>query len=73
MRVAEKRWGEVSIRKQGERKNRFDASKSFSVLSSNGEYDIDDLKEILEIAVNLTEVYEFKELKSKLKSMEALK
>ena len=55
MRVTEKRWGEVTVKKQGQGKNRFDQTKSFSVEQSPFECDIDQLKELLKIVVNLTQ------------------
>ena len=66
MKVANKRWGEVTIKKQGEEKNKFDQTKSFSIVNSNYEYSIEELKEIFEITTNLTEKYTFKDLKKKL-------
>jgi len=66
MRVDTGRWGEVTIKKQGEKKNKFDQTKSFSISNSNYEYSIEELKEIMEIVVNLTEKYTFKDLKKKL-------
>ena len=63
MRVSTKRWGEVTIKKQGEKKNKFDQTKSFSIINSINEYSIEELKEIMEIVVNLTEKYSYKELK----------
>ena len=66
MKVANKRWGEVSIKKQGEKKNKFDQTKSFSIVNSNYEYSIEELKDIFEITTNLTEKHTFKDLKRKL-------
>jgi len=63
MRVADKRWGEVTIKKQGEEKNKFDKTKSFSIIKSKNEYTIEQLKEILEIVTDLTDKYEFGELR----------
>lgn len=62
MRVADKRWGEVTIKKQGEEKNKFDLTKSFSIDRSKNEYSIEQLKEILQIATDLTDKYKFEEL-----------
>jgi hypothetical protein len=31
MKIAQKRWGEVTIKKQGDKKNKFDKTLSFSV------------------------------------------
>lgn len=69
MRVVDKRWGEVTIKKQGEEKNKFDKSKSFSIIKSKNEYTTEQLKEILQIATNLTDKYKFEEL---LKHLEKL-
>jgi len=63
MRVASKRWGEVTIKKQGDRKNKFDQTKSFSIMESDYKYTIDELKDIFQIVTNLTEKYPFKDLK----------
>ncbi len=66
MKVDNGRWGEVTIKKQGEKKNKFDSTKSFSVINSEYEYSIEELKEIFEIATNLTEIYTFNDLKKEL-------
>ena len=66
MRVDTGRWGEVTIKKQGEKKNKFDQTKSFSIINSNNNYSIEKLKEIFEIMTNLSEKYTFKDLKNKL-------
>jgi hypothetical protein len=66
MRVDTGRWGEVTIKKQGERKNKFDQTKSFSIINSKFEYSIEELKEIYEITTYITEKYTFKDLKNKL-------
>ena len=63
MRVDGKRWGEITIKKQGNGKNVFDCTRSFSILSSRNHYDISQLKEIYMIATNLTEKYSFEDLK----------
>jgi len=70
MRVADKRWGEVSIKKQGEVKNRFDKSKSFSILKSKNEYSIDQLTEIYQLITNLTDDFKFEELKEILQNLD---
>ena len=69
MRVANKRWGEVTIKKQGEEKNRFDKTKSFSIIKSKNEYTLEQLKEIFEIVTNLTDNYTFEELGRILKDL----
>lgn len=69
MRVATKRWGEITIKKQGEMKNKFDKTTSFSILNSNNGYDVFKLKELFMLIVNLTDKYSFKELKSKLEQL----
>jgi len=63
MRVDTGRWGEVTIKKQGEKKNKFDQTKSFSISNSNYNYSIEELKDIFESITNLTEKYSYKELK----------
>ena len=69
MRVANKRWGEVTIKKQGEEKNRFDKTKSFSIIKSKNEYTFEQLKEIFEMVINLTDNYTFEELRRTLKNL----
>lgn len=69
MRVADKRWGEVTIKKQGEVKNKFDKTKSFSINKSENEYSIEQLKELFEIVTNLTDKYKFEEMKQILEDM----
>ena len=70
MKVAKKRWGEVTIKKQGERKNIFDKTKSFSIIKTNYKYTIEELKEIFEMVVELTEKYKFQEMKEILSKLE---
>jgi hypothetical protein len=70
MRVADKRWGEVTIKKQGEEKNKFDQTKSFSIVKSKNEYSIDQLKEIFQIIINLTDNFEFEELRKIIKNLD---
>ena len=48
MKVMEKRSGEVTIKKQGEAKNIFDRTKSFSVQQTETQYSIDEYVEILQ-------------------------
>ncbi|KAF5437743.1 hypothetical protein C5S35_02520 [Candidatus Methanophagaceae archaeon] len=69
MRVANKRWGEVTIKKQGEEKNKFDKTKSFSIIKSKNEYTLEQLKEIFEMVINLTDNYTFEELRRTLKNL----
>ncbi len=66
MKVLDKRWGEVTIKQQGEKKNKFDQTKSFSIAKTNNEYSIEELKDIFEITVNLTEKYKYDQLKKNL-------
>ncbi|MDP2925200.1 MAG: hypothetical protein Q8N99_02395 [Nanoarchaeota archaeon] len=77
MKVQKKRWGEVTIKKQGEGKNQFDTSKSFSIEQSSTNYNIEEYKEILEIVTDLTEKLPFKYLKDRLgqeqKDLESIK
>ena len=63
MRVDSKRWGELTIKKQGNGKNVFDCTRSFSIISSRNHYDINQLKEVYMMATNLTEKYSFEDLK----------
>ncbi len=71
MRVDSRRWGEVSIKKQGKEggKNNFDSTRSFSIVSSPNLYDINQLKEIYELVTNLTEKYSFQDIKKILISL----
>ncbi len=69
MKVQKRRWGEVTIKKQGQMKNAFDLTKSFSVSKSNYNYSISQYREILELVTNLTDQTSFKELKGKLKKV----
>ena len=69
MRVANKRWGEVTIKKQGEEKNKFDKTKSFSIIKYKNEYTLEQLKEIFEMVINLTDNYTFEELRRTLKNL----
>lgn len=69
MRVANKRWGEVTIKKQGEEKNKFDKTKSFSIIKYKNEYTLEQLKEIFEVVTNLTDNYTFEELRRTLKNL----
>lgn len=67
MRVARKRWGEVTIKKQGTKgKNSFDRTKSFSVETNGKNYSVEEYCELLKIVTDLTEVFTFRQLKSKL-------
>ena len=69
MKVANRRWGEVTIKKQGEKKNKFDQTKSFSIIKSDHEYSIEELKDIFEITICLTSKYKYHEIKEKLNSI----
>jgi hypothetical protein len=69
MRVAQPRWGEVTVKKQGEKKNSFDKTKSFSIEQTNTNYSVEEYSEILKIATDLTEKISFLELKNKLKGL----
>ena len=69
MKVLDKRWGEVTIKQQGEKKNKFDQTKSFSIAKTDNEYSIEELKDIFEITVNLTEKYNYNGLKKILNSI----
>jgi len=67
MRVAKPRWGEVTIKKQGESKNKFDKTRSFSVEQTETNYSVEEYYEILKIATGLTSKTKFEELKRRLK------
>lgn len=67
MRAAKPRWGEVTIKKQGNRKNKFDITKSFSVIIGDKEYSINDYFDILKLTTDLTDKFSASELRQKLK------
>ncbi len=67
MRVLKERWGEITIKKQGQGKNNFDKTKSFSIAQTNLNYSIEEFKDVLEITTDLTEVLTYKKLKEMLK------
>ena len=48
----------------------FKTSKSFSIMNTDYIYSIEELREILGIAIDLTEKYNFKDLKQKLEGLE---
>lgn len=73
MKVSTPRWGEVTIKKQGEGKNKFDCTKSFSIEQTENEYSIEDYIEVLKIATNLTKNHKPKDvLKALTKLMDEL-
>lgn len=69
MKVATSRWGEVTIKKQGVGKNNFDATKSFSILKTKNELDVDEFRDLFQKVVDLTEKYEYNILKRMFKKM----
>ena len=69
MKVIRKRWGEVTVKKQGNHKNRFDCTKSFSIEQTPWEYDIGQLKDLLELVVDLTQHYDFEALMEKIDNL----
>ena len=62
MRVCEKRWGEVTIKKQGQKKNDFDKTRSFSIEKTSYPYTVAQLRGLMVRVVNLTQVYSYSEL-----------
>ena len=66
MRVQEKRWGEVTVKKQGTGKNNFDGSLSFSIEQTSTNYTLGEYLEILKISTELTNKTNFRDLKEKL-------
>lgn len=62
MRVAKKRWGEITIKKQGDRKNKFDKTKSFSLDHDRYDYTIDQICIVLKKVIDLTNKFDFKVL-----------
>lgn len=69
MKVQKRRWGEVTIKKQGEGKNIFDKTKSFSIEQTETNYNMEEYLEILQIATELTNKISFKELKHKMDNL----
>jgi len=63
MKVQEKRWGEVTIKKQGEGKNKFDKTLSFSIEQTSTDYTIEEYLKILKISTELTNTISFSKLK----------
>ena len=59
----------MTVKMQGQGKNKFDQTKSFSVEQSPFECDIDQLKELLKIVVNLTQKYKFETLRAKIRAL----
>ena len=57
------RWGEITLKKQGEGKNIFDKTKSFSIEQTETNYTMEEYLEVLKIATDLTNKISFKELK----------
>ena len=66
MKTSKPRWGEVTVKQQGEKKNRFDQTKSFSVDSTEKDYSIEEYVELLKLVTNLTQFYDFATLKQKI-------
>jgi len=65
MRVAKKRWGEVTVKRQGERgKNHFDKTRSFSIEEAGKNYSLEKYLEILKIVTDLTQEMSYKELRT---------
>ena len=69
MKTAPKRWGEVTIKKLGIEKNKFDKTKSFSIDKTEYEYTVEQLRNLFSIVVDLSEKYPFDELKRLIKKM----
>lgn len=72
MKVQKKRWGEVTIKKQGEGKNKFDMTKSFSVEQTTTAYTIEQYQEILQLVTDLTERISFNSLKKTLQEQKGI-
>ena len=70
MKVATGRWGEITIKKQGITKNKFDATKSFSIMNTKYEYDLDQLYNLYTILTNLSEKYDYTDLKKLLEKLD---
>ena len=63
MKVQKRRWGEITLKKQGEGKNIFDKTKSFSIEQTETNYTMEEYLEVLKIATDFTNKISFKELK----------
>lgn len=66
MRVAKRRWGEVTIKKQGIGKNKFDETKSFSIEQTETNYTVEEYYAVLKMVTDLTEKMKFTTLKRRL-------
>lgn len=67
MRSLRERWGECTIKKCGEDKEKkFDDSKSFSILPTQNQLSIFELKELFMLLIDLTEKFNYQELKNML-------
>jgi len=63
MRVAQKRWGEVTVKKQGlDGKNSFDKTKSFSIQSFGKEYTLEEYVNLIKELTDLSQEYSYSEL-----------
>jgi hypothetical protein len=59
MRVATKRWGEVTIKKQGEGKNHFDKTRSMSLQEAGYEYTVEEYYDLIRQVTELTQQYDY--------------
>ena len=69
MKVAKPRWGEITVKKQGAGKNKFDRTKSFSIEQTSTNYTLEEYLEILKLSTNLTEKMGYAELKALFRSL----
>ncbi len=70
MRVTKKRWGEVTVKKQGERgKNHFDKTRSFSIEEAGKNYSLEHYIDILKVVTDITQEMSYKELSKRLKAI----
>ena len=70
MRVTQRRWGEVTVKKQGDGKNKFHETKSFSVQQTDSNYTLESYHTILKLVTDLTATMSYGELKRKLEGMQ---
>ncbi len=70
MRVSKKRWGEVTVKRQGERgKNHFDKTRSFSIEEAGKNYSLDNYLDILKVVTDMTQEMSYKELSKRLRAI----
>ena len=70
MRVTKKRWGEVTVKMQGERgKNHFDKTRSFSIEEAGKNYSLEHYIDLLKMVTDLTQEISYANLSKKIKAI----